>query len=128
MSNLVAKNVSCEEQEEEEVKLLKDRLYETVVEINKSIDSEIKNLKSLDDIISNLKTEMDEVKDYINEKHLYFTKQSPVSEEDDDEDNVELEQITVICSEIESWSLTVGSLKSQVTTLKAKPCKFCQIN
>ena len=128
MSNLVAKNVSCEEQEEEEVKLLKDRLYETVVEINKSIDSEIKNLKSLDDIISNLKTEMNEVKEYINEKHLYFTKQSPVSEEDDDEDNVELEQITVICSEIESWSLTVGSLKSQVTTLKAKPCKFEHAN
>ena len=121
MTNLISKTNPCEQ--EEELTLLKEQIDKGLMEINKSVDSEINNLRSIIEIVSNLQAEIDGVSEYIKKKHDYFDKQSPVSE-DDDEDNAELEQIRVICSEIESWALTIGSLKSQVNSVKTKPCQF----
>jgi hypothetical protein len=122
MSNLVPKEVAS--QYEEEIQIAKNQIEQSLNETRKLVSSEVTNLNASTEKINSLQTGIDDVKQYIGEKHSYFSTQSPVSEDDEDEGAIELEPIKVLCSEIESWTLSIESLKSQVMSLKTKPCNF----
>ena len=119
MSNLVTKSAPM--QHEDEIQKARSQIDDSSNEIRKLVSCEIKNLKSTIEIVGSLQREIDGVNNYTTEKHTFFTQESPVS---DDEGSIELEPLRVLCSEIESWKLTIESLKGQIKSLQTKPCYF----
>ena len=119
MSSLMVNSIS--KQDEEDIETAKVQIQGHLHEVRKLINSETNSLNNVMANIVTLQTELDVVRVYTTEKRSYFENESPVSDEDG---TIELEPLKVLCSEIESWKMTVDSLHTQITSLKARPCTF----
>ena len=119
MSSLMVNSIS--KQDEEDIETAKVQIQGHLNEVRKLINSETNSLNNVMANIVTLQTELDMVRVYTTEKRSYFENESPVS---DEEGTIELEPLKVLCSEIESWKMTVDSLHTQISSLKARPCTF----